>query len=329
MKKIVNDYRMMLQACKMFYEEDRSQTEIAHHLELSRPTVKKLLQEARRRGLVQITIRELHGRNYLDLERRLERKLGLREAIIVDSAEDAAGQKELLARAAAAYLESILQEGCEVGVSMGTTLSRIPGFITRRCERLTFVPMIGGIGEVDINFHSNNIAEALAKAFHAQSLRLHAPSIVARAQTKRELLKEASIQRTLSHHERLDIALMGIGTAGPRSAIARTGYFTQAMFQEIRRSGVCGDICMYLYDRMGDTSRMLSNEGIIGIDIHRLRKIPYSIGVAGGREKADAIRGAVRGKFINILITDCACAGLLCEQSPDDSSGQSGGSKKE
>ncbi len=313
MKKIVDDYRAMLQVCELYYNQDLSQTQIARQLGLSRPTVRGLLQGAREKGLVKIIISALPGRNYLELERRLERKLGLKEAVIVENAADPSQQKDLLAQGAAGFLESILQEGHEVGVSMGTTLARIPRFVSGPCNRVTFVPLVGGIGNVNINFHSNNIAEALAKAFDAESLYLHAPSIVTRAQTKRELLKEASIQRTLSRHDRLDIALMGIGTAGPSSAIARAGYLNEAMLHEIRQGGVCGDICMRLYDRAGDTSQIPSNGGVIGIDVQQIRKIPYSIGVAGGRDKVEAIRGALQGKLINILVTDCVSAGLLCE----------------
>ena len=313
MRKIVNDYRMMLQVCELYYMQDLSQSEIADVLEISRPTVKKLLTGAREKGLVKITISTLQGRNYLDLERRLEQKLGLREVIVVEYNANENQQKNLLAQGAAAFLEAILEDGDEVGVSMGTSLSRMPAYITSRCENTIFVPLLGGIGEVDINVHSNNIAEALGKAFCGESMRLHAPSIVARAQTKRELLKEESIQRVLNHYEYLDIALLGIGTADERSAIAKTGYFTAHMLEEIKKSGACGDICMYVYDQRGDTDQVLSNQGIIGISIPTLKKIPYIIGIAAGEYKANAIMGAVRGGLINTLVTDCKCAGMLME----------------
>jgi DNA-binding transcriptional regulator LsrR (DeoR family) len=38
----------------------------------------------------------------------------------------------------------------------------------------------------------------------------------------------------------------------------------------------------------------------------------YVIAVAGGRSKVDAVRGALRGRFMNVLVTDEECAaGLL------------------
>ena len=47
---------------------------------------------------------------------------------------------------------------------------------------------------------------------------------------------------------------------------------------------------------------------IIAMPVKTLLKVPYSIGVAGGKEKADAILGALRGKYVNILITDNTAA---------------------
>jgi DNA-binding transcriptional regulator LsrR (DeoR family) len=44
-----------------------------------------------------------------------------------------------------------------------------------------------------------------------------------------------------------------------------------------------------------------------------LMAIPRRIGVAGGQQKFSAIRAAIRGKWINVLITDLAMARRLAE----------------
>ena len=44
---------------------------------------------------------------------------------------------------------------------------------------------------------------------------------------------------------------------------------------------------------------------MLGIDPATLGSIRRRIGVAGGERKVDAIRGALRGGWINVLITDC------------------------
>ena len=46
------------------------------------------------------------------------------------------------------------------------------------------------------------------------------------------------------------------------------------------------------------------NERVIGMSLDQLRRVPRSIGIAGTSEKHDAIRGALEGGLINVLITD-------------------------
>ena len=43
---------------------------------------------------------------------------------------------------------------------------------------------------------------------------------------------------------------------------------------------------------------------VIGIDLEALRLVPRVVGVAGGRRKLQALLGALRGRFLDILVTD-------------------------
>jgi DNA-binding transcriptional regulator LsrR (DeoR family) len=54
---------------------------------------------------------------------------------------------------------------------------------------------------------------------------------------------------------------------------------------------------------------------MLGISATTLKKVPRRIGVAGGIRKLDAIRAALLGGWINVLITDSQiAAALLSEQ---------------
>ena len=64
MKKIVNDERMMLRVCDLYYNRDVSQSDIARLMDLSRPTVAKLLQRARQKGIVKILICDPQERSH-------------------------------------------------------------------------------------------------------------------------------------------------------------------------------------------------------------------------------------------------------------------------
>ncbi len=47
---------------------------------------------------------------------------------------------------------------------------------------------------------------------------------------------------------------------------------------------------------------------MISVSLKDLRKISTVIGVACGEEKKDIITGALKGKYINVLITDRSAA---------------------
>lgn len=45
------------------------------------------------------------------------------------------------------------------------------------------------------------------------------------------------------------------------------------------------------------------DDRLIGIDISDLKRTPYRIGVAEAVDKADAIASALKGGYINVLVT--------------------------
>ncbi len=312
MRRVVDDERMMLKVCDLYYNQNLGQREIAATMDLSRPTVSRLLTNARERGIVRIILADLTGRNYFDIEQQLEKKFGLKEAILTESYDDRELLQNELGRMAAQYLERILKNGDSVGVSMGTTLTHIIPHISADYLRdLTFIPLIGGIGESSSELYSNYLAETMAKAFGGISLALHAPAMVSRIQAKNELLQEESISRVLARTNDLQVALSGIGAPDESSTIITAGFFSREMIEDLHRHNICGDICMRYFDEYGNLSLYEHNQRVIGINIETLRLVPRSIGVAGGVKKANAIKGALAGRYINVLITDIDCAKVL------------------
>ena len=314
MKRVVNDERLMLKVCELYYFQDKSQQEIANALGISRPTVSRLLRGAREKGVVRIIIPDISGRNYMDVEEKLMQKYGLKQAVVAEQSEDMERQCVELGAVAARFLERILKDGDTVGVAMGTALSCIALHVTaQHFQNLTFLPIIGGVGMASMELHSNHIAESLAKAFGGNFLPLHAPAMVSSVGAKNVLLQEESIATVLKKASRLDVAISGIGAPIESSTTITSGYFGSEAVEKFQENNICGDICMRFYDKNGNLSNIESNQQTFGIDIELLRKVPWSIGVAGGIRKASAIRGALAGKYINTLITDIGCAALLLD----------------
>ncbi|MHB1393586.1 MAG: sugar-binding transcriptional regulator [Clostridia bacterium] len=306
MKKLMDDMRLIVKCCILYYEENLNQEEIAQELGLSRPTVSRMLKEARELGVVEVKINSPINSNYHSIERQLEKLLGLKEVIIVDDKKDPDSQKVELGYAAAQYLERVLKEKDIVGVSMGTTLKEVARFVkNNRMKNTTFLPVIGGVGQIGIDIHANQIAMDLARAFGGNFKLLHAPAVISDIDIKENFKTEKGIKQILDIIDRVTIALVGIGVPTEKtSTMMATGYFNEADMETLRKRKAVGDICLQFFDINGDTSQFEFNKKVFGIELSQLKKIDKVVGIAGNVEKADAIIGAIRGKYIKVLVTN-------------------------
>ncbi len=315
MKKVIDDVRLMIKICDMYYNQNVSQQQIAKMLNFSRPTVSRILASAREQGVVRIDISGLDAIKYWELERELEEKYHLDRVLVADAPPGEEERKNALGAVAGRYLEQVIKDENIVGVSMGSTLYRVVSQVTRPAAgNVTFVPLIGGMGRLRTELHSNSLAEKLARIYDGKFIPFHAPARVSNPKIRTELLREASLNTTIRMAEHMDVAIVGIGYPNENSAIKATGYFEENEIESLKERDVAGDIWMQFFDESGDISRYRNDNNVVGIEIHKLQKVPHSVGIAGGIEKITAIRGAIRGGYINNLITDVMCAQELAKE---------------
>jgi DNA-binding transcriptional regulator LsrR (DeoR family) len=114
------------------------------------------------------------------------------------------------------------------------------------------------------------------------------------------------------------IALVGIGTLDRQTEVPllRDGFITEAERDELIRFGAVGDITGWAFDAEGRQVEGGSNARLTAIP-HRLPLERLTIGVAGGRSKARAIAGALRGRLVSGLITDEASARAILDLRSD------------
>lgn len=124
--------------------------------------------------------------------------------------------------------------------------------------------------------------------------------------------------------ESLNVALVGIGHFGNDSdsgkffkMLAKRG-ISESTF---RRKNIVGEICNRPFDAPGqDLAHMIPEirKHVDGVNIqvlkHLVNRNRIVIAIAGGKAKADAIRVALKHKFINILITDTEAAEATCAE---------------
>lgn len=306
MIKHVGNEKLMVKVCNLYYIDDLKQEEIAKKLGISRPTISRLLKDAKEAGIVKIQIVSPFTNDYSDLEKSLEMKYGLKNVIIANDQTDDTSQKQELAQETALYLERILKPKDVVGLSMGTTLREIPQFVTSRKEsKITFVPLLGGVGQANIEIHPNQIVMDIANAFGGNYMLLHAPAVVSDPNLIKAFKEELGIKSVMEMMRKVNVAVVGLGTPfDQNSTMIATGYYEKKDIDLMKKRKAVGDICMQSYNANGDAKEFDSNQKVIGYPLENLKKIETVVGVAGDNSKLEAIKGAIKGKYINVLITN-------------------------
>jgi len=299
----------------MYYQDKLTQQQIATTLGLSRPKISRLLQAAEDRGIVQIRIVNPLGETSA-LEEELCRKFNLREAVV---APCGGGRdfKRAVGETGATYLERIVHDGDILGVSWGTTLQEMVNCLhpAERRHDMTVFQMLGGVGQAEGDYHANELARRIAEAFGGRWYPLPAPVVVSSRQVRDALLAEKRLAEIFDNFDRIDTALVGIGCLED-SILRKTGYLSDEEGEELAHFGAVGDVCSFFFDIEGRICRTSLHDRVVGISPQALRNIDTVIGVAGGTEKIEAITGALRGGFINVLVTDELTAERVLEHSP-------------
>lgn len=83
--------------------------------------------------------------------------------------------------------------------------------------------------------------------------------------------------------------------------------------KELSAGNVSGDICYNFIDEEGELTDCTWNDRVLAISLSELKQIPKRIGVSGGKEKS-ADKSSVKGKLVNVLITDEETAKTLLDE---------------
>lgn len=302
-KEDKRDFKIMV--AKMYYNEGLSQEEISRKVHLSRPSISRLLNSCIKEGIVQIHIDDTSSFSK-ELAELIKEEYGIKDVIIVPQSEDPETDKIKVGQTAAAYLQSILKPGKLIGISWGTTIYNLVKSIKPKSTmQADVIQLVGGVGNVTNDTDANMMALNLSKDLNGDCYLLQAPFMV-QSKVLRDLLMEEP--HVKSHFEKLknvDLAIVGLGSTKPElSAQFRSGHINIEDSERIIREGAVGDICGRYIDINGRNCYTSLNERIIAISLEDLNKIPTVIGIAAGEMKADIIIGALRGRYIDVLITD-------------------------
>ena len=312
--------RLMTKVARLYHEHGLRQPEIAARLHVSQPRVSRLLKQAEAEGIVRTTVVVPPGVQ-TGLEDVLEEAYGLREAVVVeclDTTED--GVTYDLGFATARYLEATLTGGDIVGISSwsATLLAAVDAMRPlARSGADRVLQLFGGVGNPAAEAHAARLTQRFADLTGSKPTFLLAPGIASSIEARDAIMQDQFVKEAVGGLDDVTLALVGIGALEPSSLLQSSGnIYSEDELQALGERGAVGDICLRFFDAEGRSVASAVDERVIGVTLQQLARTDRTVGVAGGERKYEAIRGALLGGWVNVLITDHVTAQQLVAERP-------------
>ena len=307
---------LLLRVAWFYYKDELTQDEIARRLSVSRASVGRMLDRARKVGLVSINLNADHL-DAFEVSSELRRTFDLTEALVVpDHDKEPADHHLLNARlglGGAQFMSTHLRPGGTLGVGWGETVSRV--IASTNFGAVGPVHMVTLTGGVDGYLQTilSSKGEGGTEPEATTATIIPTPIVASTPRLAAALKAEPAIQQVLTQACGVDQAIVGVGTPAADATIVQMGYLAADDVRQLRDRGVVGDILGQFFDGDGQVVSLPIHDRRIGIELSDLASIPKVVGVAGGLHKTEAILGALRGGFLDVLVTNELVALRLLE----------------
>ncbi|MBW2514184.1 MAG: sugar-binding transcriptional regulator [Deltaproteobacteria bacterium] len=296
--------REIIEISYLYYNEKKTQEEIATLLGISRFKVGRILKTAIQEGIVSITINDPIS-DLIEMEIALTKKYGLKKSVVVRTvAYNGETPFDQIGKAGARYLSRIATEHKILGVTWGRTLRHmINNMDAMDAGGLTIIQLSGGMGSIE-GTDTNMLTMMLGQKLGAKPLFLQSPVVVKDKKTKKALLQEKSVAEILRIARKTDLALVGIGLLNRQGLLWQSGMMEERDYRGLQKAGAVGAICGRCFDINGKPCVSDWDDRVIGLTLKELKRIQHKVGIAFGKEKMKGIVGALNGRYLDVLITD-------------------------
>lgn len=309
--------RLITKVAWLYHKAQMNQGDIASLCNLSQAGVSRLLLQAEKEGIVRTEVFMPQGL-FAELESQLESAYSLKSSYIFDIGSNPS--------------ESVMSRDLGQLFAGQVSLTGIPGEIIgftswSRSLRSTanylhnvknsntkyVVEMLGDVGDPALQHQAALATQKFAEHVEATPLFLRIPGVVESKKIREVLItNDYYIQEALNLLNEVDTALVGLGRCEILAPLkGGDNFFTAEQFEMATKAGAVGQINLRFIDKEGAPVKTPLNELVIGITLDQLKNVDTRIGVAGGKSKYIAIRAALKGGWINSLVTDLTTAKWL------------------
>lgn len=288
--------KLLTKVAWYYYIEGYTQQEIGEYLSIPRLRINRLLDKARKAGIIQFSVREGDSKRMI-VERELITQFGLKDAFVVPSPINEQDINESVAQAAAMYIHERLDKSGYINMGYGDTSSRILNHLANICEfPVNVVSLTGGV-----NYYLPNTRSSI---FNAKLYLTPAPLLMASEDIVKAMEQEPSVKQIRHMATLAQMSIVGIGGVDSNATLLTNGTLNHSDVLLLSMQGAVGDMLCHFIDKDGNVIQSSLERRLMSTPLEQLKEMSNSIGVAGGSTKSEAILAALKGNYLDVLITD-------------------------
>ncbi|WEV51284.1 RNA polymerase subunit sigma-70 [Lactobacillus sp. ESL0731] len=290
---------------RLYYEEDLGQSEIAHQVGLSRPTVSRLLKLARETGIVEIKISNpLINSNRLS--EQLSKKFNCKISVVPSNFNGELTALKGVGVYTAQYLQQLIKPHDIVCLDWGRTIHMVTSSLEKQVvPDVQVVQLQGGVNINNEETYADESVSEFAAALGATAHFLPLPPFFDNKTTKEIVEKDHFINQALQLGRAANIAVYSVGAVRKDLLLFQLGYFNKSQKKQLQEKAV-GEVISHFIDSNGDIVSRELDERTVGIGLKDLKSKDHSILVASGILKTPVVYAAIKAGYPNELILDQA-----------------------
>lgn len=303
-----------VEVAKLYYIDELDQKEIAKKLDVSRPTVSRLLQYARENQIVNIAIHNPYAKA-IELGEVLSEKYGAEVVVVPDNYDDLEDPLEAVTAYAANFLFQLVEKDNTIGIGWGKTINALSNQLLKLSKSesykapsgLDLVQLKGSVSLSHAETYAYQAINNFSQVFNSRPQYLPLPTIFDEVGTKDIVEADRFMNRILKMGREADIAVFSAGTVRKNALLFQLDYLTDSEKENLRKNAT-GDIVSRFIDSKGNIVDEELNNRTVGIQLEELKEIKHSILIANGTSKVSGVHATLTGGYCNHVIIDTLLA---------------------
>ncbi len=283
----------LIEAAKLYYEDNLTQKEIAKILKTSRPSVSNLLNKARKEGIVKIKVLSYRDTR-LGLAQEISRHYHLKSCTIIKKEEDPFVE-------AGKCLVTFFKKSRILGIGWDYHIyNMLKEFQEQDDLEVTngiVCPLIGAASISHPGYHPNELVTMISNKTNFEAEYLMTPAFPISQQERSLFMDTHNYQLIKERWRKMDTALVSLGlypTVPDHGTAMRFG-------KKLVSEKASGNILSYFFTRDGRCIES-DEDYVIQIPLPYLKRIPNVIGLAIENENPRSVISCLNSQCIDHLI---------------------------